>query len=270
MTDRTHRFALILLLTSTALSQTPANKPLTYDVVSIKPNHTDAPSGSVRNTEDGVQAQNMPLSLFVEAGFHHDQVLNAPAWLTSERYDVQFKVTPADVLAYKSAPYAETQSMIHAVLEDRLHLKDHIETRDLPIYNLVLAKTGTKLNPATPADTYANGLKTFDNAATVGRGLFLRAGPAPGERHFFGQGAYLSELVQQMSYMQDIGRLVVDKTGLATPYDFTLDWFVSTATDATGPSLFTALQEQLGLRLEPAKGPVEVLVIDHIERPSAN
>lgn len=271
MTDRTHRFAcLLLLLVPVAFSQTPANKPLTFDIISIKPNHTGDRSGSVRNTEDGIQAQNMSLSLFVNNSFNQQQVFNAPAWLNTELYDLQFKVAPADVPAYKNASYADTQRMLHAALEDRLQLKDHTENRNLSVYNLIPAKGGPKLKPAAPAETYAHGLKNFDKTAPVGQGLFLRTGPAPGERHFFGQGAYMYELVQQMSYMKDIDRLILDKTALNAPYDFDLDWFLSTATDANGPSLFTALQEQLGLRLEPSEGPVEVLFIDHIARPSAN
>jgi uncharacterized protein (TIGR03435 family) len=147
---------------------------------------------------------------------------------------------------------------------------------------LVVAKGGPKLHEAKPGDTYPNGLKGF-NGQGGGPGMMLMR---PGQ--LTGQGIPLSSLTRLLS--QQLGSTVQDKTGLTGKYDFTLQWTpdrnaspmpgapepgqqgpaAAASTDASGPSIFTAVQEQLGLKLESQKGPVEVLVIDHVETPSEN
>jgi uncharacterized protein (TIGR03435 family) len=138
--------------------------------------------------------------------------------------------------------------MVQTLLADRFQLKFHRETRELPIYALVVAKNGAKLHAVS--------------AAGLGVGM--------GKGRFNGRGADMPTLASVLS--NELGRLVFDRTGLSGFYDFTLTFEPddTRAADTAGPSLFTALQEQLGLRLEPQKGPVETLVIDHAEKPSAN
>ncbi len=143
--------------------------------------------------------------------------------------------------------------MLRALLADRFKLKVHQETKILPLYQLVIAKGGPKLKESHASKTTTNG---------IGR---LTA-----------QRMTMASLTRILTVVTD--RLVVDKTGLTAEYDFDLRWTPDDLQESageipeavSGPSIFTALKEQLGLKLQPAKGPVDILVIDHIERPSEN
>ena len=172
--------------------------------------------------------------------------------------------------------------MVKALMADRFKLRFHLETRELPVYELVLARTDGRLGPKLKPSTV--------DCAAATRGAPPPAPPAPpppGARPTCGMrsstdraagatltagGAMLAQLAANLS--NAVGRTVVDKTGLAGGYDMDL-FFIPDATmrpadvqfAADGPSLFTALQEQLGLKLESAKGPVEVLVIDSAQKP---
>ena len=195
-----------------------------------------------------------------------NQISGAPAWLDSERYDIEAKAdkSVADELQKLSFDQrlVEYRRMLQALLGDRFQLTLHRETKELPVYALVIAKKGPKLQETHPGDNDPTGM-------TFGWGLLK------------GEGVPIALLVRHLS-RQQLDRPVVDKTGLTGKYDFTLKWIPDDrrtptvgqqGTDDTpppGPSIFTAIQEQLGLRLEPQKGPVEVLVIDHVERPSEN
>jgi len=147
----------------------------------------------------------------------------------------------------------------------------------LPVYALVVAKNGPKLREAKPGDTYAKGIQ--DEGRPAGAET-LEFGPG----QLTGQALPIALLVQQLMNQPELGgRLVLDRTGLTGTYDYRLQWTperlrsnpsqgpdTALPPDSSGPSLFTALQEQLGLRLESTKGPVDTVVIDHIERPSEN
>lgn len=174
------------------------------------------------------------------------------------------------------------QHMLQALLADRFGLVFHRETRELPIYTLIIAKNGPKLHEATPGDTYPNGIKLQNGAP--GAGVWTMRTVAGGSYLINAQAIALSSLLPSLAY--PLGRPIVDKTGLTGKYDFTLTYSLDqsesptasapngqpalAAADPTAPSLFTALQEQLGLKLESGKGPIEIIVIDHIERPSGN
>ena len=159
------------------------------------------------------------------------------------------------------------------------------ETKELPVYALVVAKDGPKLHEAKPGDTYPNGIKGPDGTRdTPGTGL-MRMGRGPANRSRGSHGVPWCIMLSEQ-----LGRTVLDQTGLKGNYDFTLQWTPDQSQaampmgpeggkpgadnapppESSGPSIFTAIQEQLGLKLESTKGPVEFLVIDHIERPSEN
>jgi uncharacterized protein (TIGR03435 family) len=147
--------------------------------------------------------------------------------------------------------------MLQALLADRCHFKAHQETKELPVYDLVIAKGGLKMKEAPPGEQEYYG----------------RSGGSSGLT-FTAHAASVQSLA--MSLSSDVSRIIVDKTGLGEKkFDFELSWTpddrraADNAADA-GPSIFTALEEQLGLKLVPSRGPVEVLVIDHMERPSPN
>jgi uncharacterized protein (TIGR03435 family) len=170
--------------------------------------------------------------------------------------------------------------MLQALLADRFKLSIHRETKELPVYALVAAKNGPKLQEAKADATYPNGIKGPDGVA---RGGMMRIGGG----EVTGQGLPIANLTRMLS--QQLGRTVIDKTGLTGKYDFTLQWTPDESQgpmfkgadgappggnpappESSGPSLFTAIQEQLGLKLESQKGPVEIIVIDHVEKPSQN
>lgn len=165
------------------------------------------------------------------------------------------KVTDPDLKAMQSLSKEQHQAMLAAILVDRFHLKMHIETKTLPVYELVVAKDGPKLTASTnppPGPFGRMNVRGTDIAAT---------------------GLTLAELAGNLSFPLD--RTVIDKTGLTGRYDFRLRWTADTvaadsaAADAP-PNLFTAIQEQLGLKLQPGTGRVETLVIDHVELPTEN
>ena len=252
-----------------------------FDVVSIKPNKSGG--GMIRTMfkPDGYSAENVSVKMLILGayGLKDDQLSGLPSWADSARYDIDAKVASSDVAELQKLKNDQRRLLLPPLLADRFKLTVHNETKILPIYELVVAKNGSKLKEATPGDTYANGIKGPDGVARAGT-MMMRPG------QLTAQAVPMSSLVNMLS--QQLHRTVVDKTGLTGKYDIALQWtqddgsdpmFKGTdggppradpAPDASGPSIFTALQEQLGLRLQSAKGPVETLVVDHVEMPSEN
>jgi len=205
--------------------------------------------------------------------------------VNSDRYDIEAKMDGATADEVRKLSGEQNQStrehMLQALLVDRFKLTLHRETRELPLYSLVVAKNGSKLQESKPGEPDKRGFKTPDGHP-MAQGHFFRMGMGQLDGHSIGTGDIARVLAQQL------GRKVVDNTGLTANYDFTLKWTPeegqgpafrepeagpgagSTPAPETGPSIFTALQEQLGLKLESQKGPVEILVIDHVEKPSEN
>jgi uncharacterized protein (TIGR03435 family) len=201
------------------------------------------------------------------------QISGGPAWLDSTRYDVTAKREG------KRQP-AEVPLMIQSLLKDRFQLAIHRETRELPIYALVVARKDGKLGPrlteskdgsCTPPDPS----KPPPAPPTLWCG-WAEGGPR-GQR---AASIRISDWVPSLSRL--LGRTVVDKTGLTGKFDINVEWtsdealqpppggLAPTPSDTAGPSIVTAFQEQLGLRIESQKGPVEILVVDRAERPSEN
>lgn len=185
-----------------------------------------------------------------------NRVMGGPDWIDSDadRYEVLAKIDDASFAAMKAMPDAERGRQINlmeqALLADRFKLKVHFETRQMPVYALVVAKSGPKMAAAKP-DERALLTGTGDGTSNV----------------LTGQAVTVSQLVSS-PLLRPEGRMVVDRTGLLGKYDFTLK--SATGVDADGPSLFTAMEEQLGLKLVSEKAPVEVIVVDSIERPDEN
>jgi bla regulator protein blaR1 len=250
-----------------------------YESVSIKPAH---PVGGIVSSRmmmmtDGFTATNATLQGVIQVayGVKDNQISGGPDWLNSEMYDIEAKVdkSVADEVRKLSEDQGglENQRKLQALLADRFKLSLHHETKELPVYELVIAKSGPKLQEARPGDTYPNGFKSPDGRGGAGMlQIGLRGGPLTG------QGAPIESLAHFLS--KELGRIVVDKTGLTGKYDFTLHWPTTVgaqqATASTssprssGPSIFAAIQEQLGLKLEQQTVPMEVLVIDRVEKPS--
>jgi uncharacterized protein (TIGR03435 family) len=256
-----------------------------YEVASIKPNKSGTNMIRVMFTPNGLDATNATLEMLIRAayGIEENQISGGPSWLKSDHYDLDAKMDSptADALHKLSQDQSRLarQHMLQALLADRFKLAVHHDSKELSIYALVVAKNGPKLQQAKPGDTYPNGIKGPDGTARPG---MMRMGRG----QLTGQALPLSELARLLTAQLD--RTVVDKTGLTGNYDFSLQWTPdesqgamfrgpdtgpqgsAPSADSSGPSLFTALQEQLGLKLESQKGPVEIYVIDHAEKPSEN
>jgi uncharacterized protein (TIGR03435 family) len=209
-----------------------------------------------------------------------DLRIAGPEWIKTARYDIE-ATTGGQV------NQGQAMSMLRRLLADRYGLKVHYENRERPVYNMVLARDDKQLGPRLQRSSID--CKALEAAAQAARakGEPPPIGPpAPGERPVCGTigapgttssgGLTMEQLALQLA--RTVGRPVVDKTGLAGPYDWDLKWAPelqpspdgAPVVGADGVSIFTALQEQLGLRLEAARGPVEVLVIDAVEQPTEN
>jgi bla regulator protein blaR1 len=260
-----------------------------YQVVSIKPVKSVGGIISVRmlSTPDGFTATGVTLQGVIQEayGVEDNQLSGAPNWVNSEKYDIEAKVDESAVdELQKLSPdqrNLEQQRMLQVLLADRFKLTLHRETKVLPVYALVIAENGPKLQESKPGETYPNGFTGPDRG---GAGMMkITMDGKMGQ--LAGQGVSVTSLEQALS--QRLGRNVLDKTGLRGNYDFTLQWPTTEGlvpgvkgtedgqqrTDSSpspGPTIFTAIQEQLGLKLEFQKVPTEILVIDHAEMPSEN
>ena len=255
----------------------PADLPK-FEVAAIKPNKSGDGRVMLMFKPDGVSMTGTPVQMMLRAAFgvEDDRIVGAPGWVRTDRFDIEAKVSPEDAPKLDKLKRDERMLMLQPLMVDRFGLKFHHETRELPDYALVIAKGGPKLKASDAGAAAASGAPQRHSTMINGRGKIE------------GKGSSIENLAHVLSPLVD--RTILDKTGLTGSYDYTLNWTPDDGPspmaagpdggrpgadnapppDANGPSLFTALQEQLGLKLEPQKGPVDVIVIDHIEQPSAN
>lgn len=252
---------------TTALAQSAAlpervSPPPTFDVAAIRPmSYGDDARSHISNSPrtSEFKAVNVTLRALLEVAYSipETQMLRGPAWAATDKFDLEAR-SDAEFDGQLAALSVERgkevkRQMLQALLADRFKLRAHAEKREMPIFALVIAKGGPKL------------IATSVSAAALSGGR--------GRISIKGGDDALTILAFELSWR--LGRPVIDQTGLKGRYELTLNWTEddepSTASNASGgPSLFTAIQEQLGLKLESTKGPVPILVIDHAERPSAN
>ena len=226
----------------------------TYEAVTIKPDNSGK-EAYWRYTLDGFSTGGMPLTNLIRAAFGvlmDDQIVGLPAWAKSEPLVVQAKTDDDTAAALAKLPpidrSKQMQLMMQSLLADRFALKFHHELKDLPIYELIVAKGGSKL-AKSPPDVHGSGMYASGKI----------------DAH----AVSMENLAANLSFIA--GRIVLNKTGLEGTYDLTLEYAPQGADASdTRPSLFTALEEQLGLRLVASKAPVDVIVVDRIERPTAN
>ncbi len=235
-----------------ATSQRP-----TFDVVSVKAANANTRGMSIETNRGRFVARGATLAFLVQYAYRLQphQVYGGPNWFDSERFEIQARFDGND----NADKDDRLILMLRTALEDRFKLRFHRETKQLPVYKLTIAKNGPKLK-SSDRDT---------NPSMRGGGGQLVA------RH-----ATIANLAGQLK--RSLGRDVIDETGLRGAYDFMLVFAPDenqqpipglprvAPVDPSGPSLFTALQEQLGLRLESSNGSVDVIVIDHAEKPSEN
>jgi uncharacterized protein (TIGR03435 family) len=224
--------------------------PTSFEVAAIRPttNNQGGPTGL--NVFDGglLRITNATVRFLILATFRiqKDQIAGGPGWLDSDRFDIEAKTGRPEKTAQDQIP-----PLLENLLAERFHFKFHRETRELTVNLLDIDKSGPKLKSS------AEGTATDMNMSY-----------GPGKTQLTGTGVDTKSLAAGLGL--SLGRIVVDQTGLKGNYDLTLEWSPDQADDATTPSLFTALREQLGLRLYSGKAPVEVVVIDNVEKPSEN
>ncbi len=249
----------IAILSVRAPAQAATAPP--FDVASIHVNNTatDGHHHIVSNpAESHFRTINLSLRDLIQFayGVPGSQILGAPPWLDSIMFDIDAKSDPAVDAELRTLPSEdarhEKQLMVQALLADRFQLRVHSETRQLPVYSLVVMKNGPSFKPSKVDGT------TIDTGRS--------------RMHIAGSDDTIGILARQLA--QVLGRPVLNQTGLTGRYDLTLRWtpddaLASSSSDLP-PDIFTAIKEQLGLRLESAKGPVAVLVIDSVQKPSQN
>jgi len=242
---------LTALLPSRAWPQAPSLEPK-FEVASIKPNREDSAGiGGANFVRNGrFTVTNAPLKWLIGQAFGvdtRDQVLNLPEWTASAKYDIT-------ATTGVSAP---TKVLLLALLKERFHLEAHHETREIPTYELVLARPDGRLGAGLHQST-------ADCRAPVPPGD-RPCGWSGGGLPHWGKAQPIAIFITQIS--NSVERRIVDKTGLPGPFDWQLQT-QSDPNDNSAPSIFTALQEQLGLKLQPARGTLDVIVVDHVEPPT--
>ena len=244
-----------------------------FEVASVKPNKSGETTSFLTPRPGGNFAVgNMTLRglIMFAYGIQGFQLVGAPDWAATERFDITAKAA-ADVPPTPMGQTSPEALMLRSLLEDRFRLSAHRETRDLPIYALVLARADGRLGPRLRQTTSDDCKKRFEAAGKAGNTPVPPGGPVCGMRPL-GSDELAAAALPMNEFARflnvESGRTVVDRTGLTGVWDFDLKWSRPNAPnpDPDRPSIFTALQEQLGLRLDATTGPVEVLVIDRLER----
>jgi uncharacterized protein (TIGR03435 family) len=233
---------------------------LEFEVAAIKLHPHDASmNGGWGFTADSFSATNLTLRTLILYAYSlkvDDQLRGLPKWGDSVHWDIKARVDPETAEALRNLGQeqrtAEMRLLVRNLLATRFGLRVHPETQELPIYDLVMAKNGSRL--------------------AVTAASLKKRGWSSGNGRISGKGMDVEALAYSLSTCDDVGRIVLDKTGLTGKYDINLKWTPEgrQETADSGPSIFTALEEQLGLKLVSARGPVDTIVVDRVERPSPN
>lgn len=251
-----------------------------FDVASIRPARSDAQWENIYGFSErpdsymvrGVTIRNV---IFYAYGIGFaPEFSGGPKWVGTDRFDIEAKPDAAETAALNKLSFADKDEqkrlMVQSLLAERFKLKVSFVKRELPVYALVVAKGGLKCTESKDASRLTTAPRRRFPVPPPPPPPPPPGGLAPGEIRLTPRGWLFSELVAYLTSQQEVsGRMVVDKTGLEGVYDCNLSW-AREGSDVSGPSFFTAIQEQMGLKLEPTKAPSEVLVVDHIDPPSEN
>jgi uncharacterized protein (TIGR03435 family) len=258
----------------------PSQPTIAFNVVAIRENKDESSPrqlGFAANG-DGLQIQNVPIAWIIQYAYNiqNSSLLSgAPDWTKSDGYNIQAKVDDSDLVAYHKLNDTQRKLMLQAVLKDRFKLTVHSGQKEVPTFALVVAKNGLKMKEVKPEEPHPDGPKKSDGTPFEGSAC-----------PYFSdhlnllncQATTMSTLAQMLSAVGKTGRQVMDKTSLTGTYDFVLSWTPEqtdspaseSPQESTGTSIFSSVQEQLGLKLNSSKDTFEMLVIDHIERPTDN
>jgi len=249
---------------------------LEFDVATIKPTPKSNNFWKMEFTPDGFTANGVFLRKIIQEAYgvyEEDRMTQGPVPLMYQSFDIEAKMDGAAVTNVRDISLDQRRAMLQRLLADRFQLKIHHEIRQLPVYALLVAKNGPKLHQSQPDQGKKNEIRGYT-------GLVKRSANGLLEIQGFSMAWFATLLSGQ------VHRTVLDRTGLTGYYDLTLQWTPDdlpgpkgaaavasqqgNVQDTSWPPIFAALPEQLGLKLESAKGPVDVLVIDHVETPSEN
>jgi uncharacterized protein (TIGR03435 family) len=261
------QLTFIALVAPAAIAQAPADpsptpaKPLAFDTVSVRP-HGASLGGMLGCRIDSCTIVNVPLRqiILIAYGIDSDNdklLIGGPSWVTTDTFDITAKLDPVDVPA-EPLTFLQLAALLQPVLADRFHLKIHHESRVFPVYNLTVAKGGSKLKVAVRPATGPGSQGCWIGIKSAG---FRSA-----------HNCTMADIAQNMVHAS--GRFVVDKTGLPGGYDW--EFCYSNERTPEGdpnfncPTVFTAVQEQLGLKLEPSTASLDVIIIDSAEQPTPN
>ncbi len=254
-----------LLVVGAPRAQQPAAEPATlkYEVASIKPS-VPGGRGMGRPEPGGLRYRgtNLPVAMYISAAYRlkADQVTGGPAWVATDGFDIEAQ-------AEKPSNLEEHHLMMRSLLAERFHLRFHFAPKEMPLYALTVEPAGVKLTPHPSGNS--------------GEPWIEQRMPVPLHATWQATSCSMELFAFRLAAVMD--RPVVDQTALKGEYDFTLSYTMDLPPnlppnallngqpiDTSGPTIFQAIRQQLGLRLEPRKGPVQVMVIDHVEKPSEN
>ena len=280
-----HRVALRILtvaaFSATLASQTTPAKP-TFEVASVKENLSESAGGTIAPRGDRFLATNIPLRGLINFAYApptgvllSSQIIGGPDWTNTARFDIEAKM---DVSA-GSIPRAQIQLMLLALLEDRFQLKAHRETRELPVFDLVVARGGLRMKESEDQSAPSGGFIQYDSTgqqtAPLPRGA-MRISGGPADTTLTAMAVPVSKLIALLQSQAD--RIIIDKTNVAGLFDIRLRYSrelragvldESSLTSGGPPSFSTAIQD-LGLKLEPSTAMLEVVVIESVQKPKQN
>ena len=267
-----NRLAPLLVVAVAGLSLAAQQPASSFEVVSIKRSPPDAPPGRAGLNPGGRYVlSNGPVRVLIGIAYPSptNEIINAPDWVTNENYDVTGLAGPA-------ATFPQVAEMLKTMLADRMKLVAHYEMRERPVYELLLAFSDGRPGPGLrPSKVDCVALEAAARARNEIPQPPPPSGPVPPCTLRRGNGVMEANAWSMAPLAENLrgsaGRVVIDRTGLTGEYDFKLEWAPDPAnTTDTRPSLFTALQEQLGLKLQSSTAPLPVVVIDSIVRPTSD
>lgn len=262
---------------------------ISFDVVSIKPNNdpnphregvTMPPDGDSFNIDYWTAEDIVQWAYHLVNAWRDEQYDGAPKWFAKDRFDIRAKVAPGDLEAWRKLDKEGRRHVLRKVLADRFHFACHFAAvDDQPVFDLVIAKGGLKIKEAKPGEISPWKFHVAGDPSTPysGPGLTVRPAPGrPGHWIYAFQQLDMTSLVNSDFFNDVVDRPVIDRTGLTGAYNYQLEFderpltagkSEGESTEADSPDIFTALRQQVGLELKPARGPVRHLVIDRLERP---
>ena len=271
---RSAAFAAGLILCASALASAQVVKgdgpKPQFEVATVKPNKSGESGASLGPRPGGrLVGTNQTVRNLIRNAFNVQpyQIVGGPDWMDAERFDILAKAADADVDANGRVAMTGMMLRLQALLEERFAMTSHWETRDLPAYALVRVSAeslGPRLKVHAGDCARPPGSAPAAGAPAVKCGTNVNVNPTGAKVTAI--GITIETFARNLS--NAAGRYVVDKSGLSGHYDLELEFTPEQSADTTGPSLFTAMQEQLGLKLDSQRAPIEVLVIDRVERPT--